>query len=360
MPPDFSDCLLNSKNGKAPHLFLAPVAGYSTRAFRSICAGMGSEMEFTELVSSEAVVRSSKKVLTANNAKSANPYYVIPEQTARLLRRGDAEKRFAVQLFGSNPDTLYKAVEIIAHADIVSMDLLDLNAGCPIPKVTKTGAGSALMREPGNLAACTAALVRASRDFLGGVPVSVKMRSGWDFSSINYLECAEAAISAGARMLTLHPRTKTQVYSGKADWSHLRRLVEFTQDMEGGGIPVCGSGDLFAPEDALRMHAETGCHAVMFARGAFGNPFIFRETRELITTGKWTPPDATERIATAFRELELLAADLGEKSACLEMRKTFCAYTKGLHGSARLREQIVHASTIEEYHNLTAETHEFL
>jgi nifR3 family TIM-barrel protein len=246
---------------------------------------------------------------------------------------------------------MYKAALLLAP---YRPEAVDINAGCPVPKVIKTGAGSALMRDPANLGHIVEAVVRASAESLGGVPVSVKMRSGWDFRSVNYAECARVAVEAGASMISLHPRTRAQGYGGESDWTHIADLVSRI------AVPVAGSGDLNAPEDAERMLRQTGCAAVMFARGALGNPFIFRLTREYLLTGTWPPPDYPERFAAAFRQLGLRAADIGEGAACREMRKTFCAYTKGicggtgLPGGARLRERLVHAKTIAEYREILA------
>ena len=225
-------------------------------------------------------------------------------------------------------------------------EAVDINCGCPVPKVIKTGAGSALMKDPSLLGRIVGAVARASREALGGIPVSVKMRSGWDSRSINYRDCARIAVEEGASMVTLHPRTKAQGYGGKSDWSHIAELASLLE------VPVTGSGDLYTPEDAERMLRETGCAAVMFARGAEGNPFIFPATRAYLTDGSWEPAAFKERIDVAFRHLTLLAADMGESAACREMRKQFCAYTKGVTGGAALREKAVHAESIEEYRKI--------
>ena len=208
------------------------------------------------------------------------------------------------------------------------------------------------MKKPALLGRLVGALVRASAEGLGDVPVTVKLRSGWDAESLNYAECAHAAFEEGASLVSLHPRTRTQAYAGKSDWGHIADLVSRLP------LPVAGSGDLFSPEDAERMLRETRCAAVMFARGAMGNPFIFAGTRSLLTTGQWTPPPPEERFAAAFRELRLLAADVGEDRACLKMRKRFCAYTKGypgepgLPGGAALRGRLVQAGTIADYREI--------
>jgi len=305
------------------NLFLAPVAGYTDRAFRSICSELGADFAFTELVSAEALYRNSAK-LPSNN----------------LVKRGENEKLYAVQLFGGESESIYKAACLLAP---LKPDAVDINAGCPVPKVVKNGAGSALMKNPDNLGRIVEAAVRASRECLGDIPVTIKIRSGWDSSSINYAECACIAVEAGASMVSLHPRTRAQNYGGKSDWTLIADLVTRLS------IPVTGSGDLYTPEDALEMLKETGCAAVMFARGAMGNPFIFSAARSLLETSAWEPEPLCARIDAAMRHLEMLAADIGERVACLEMRKQFCAYTKGIRGGAALREKAVRAETIDEY-----------
>ena len=309
------------------NLFLAPVSGYTDRAFRSICSEYGADFTFTELASSEALTRGGKVSLN-------------------IISRGENEKSYAIQLFGHDPDTMYRAALTLAP---FLPEAVDINSGCPVPKVVKTGAGSALMKEPALLGRIVGAVVRAANEALGGVPVTVKMRSGWDSQRINYRECARIAAEEGAAMVTLHPRTKAQGYEGKSDWSHIADLVTRLR------IPVTGSGDLYSPEDAERMLRETGCAAIMFARGAEGNPFIFPATRSLLATGAWESTSFGERITVALRHLELLCAYIGERAACREMRKAFCAYTKGPPGakgepgSAALRNRLVRAETVSDY-----------
>jgi nifR3 family TIM-barrel protein len=262
-----------------------------------------------------------------------------------LVSRSPNERHYAIQLFAGEPEAIYKAAALLAP---LKPDAVDINAGCPVPKVVKNGAGSALMKDPVRLGKVVEAAVRASRYALGDAPVTIKMRSGWDSGSINYAECARIAVEAGAAMVTLHPRTRSQNYGGTSDWSHIADLVS-RLPYQRYAVPVTGSGDLYSPEDAQRMLRETNCAAVMFARGAMGNPFIFSAARSLLETGAWEPVPFSDRIAAAMRHLELLAADIGERTACLEMRKQFCAYTKGLKGGAAIREQAVHAETIADY-----------
>jgi nifR3 family TIM-barrel protein len=303
------------------NLFLAPVAGYSDRAFRSICVEQGADFTCTEMVSSEALTRNGVR-------------------TELLLPRAENEARYAVQLFGAEPEVMYRAAVLLAPW---RPDAVDINCGCPVPKVVKTGAGSALMRSPDKLGRVVEAVVRASNEALGGVPVTVKLRSGWDAASLNYRECGRIAVESGAALVGLHPRTRTQGYAGHSDWSHIADLASRLP------VPVAGSGDLFSPEDAERMLRETRCAAVMFARGAMGNPFIFAAAKALLRGGSWQAPIPQERLETAFRQLGLLARDMGERPACREMRKQFCAYTKGINGGAALRNRLIHADTIKEY-----------
>jgi len=312
------------------NIFLAPVAGYSDRAFRSICIEEGANFTFTELVSSEALVRNKEK-------------------TEILLRRASNEKKYAIQLFGSDPDVMYKAVSLLIP---YAPEILDINAGCPVPKVVKTGAGSALMKTPDLLGRIVERVVCASKDFLGDIPVTIKIRSGWDEYSINYYECSRIAISAGVSMISLHARTRAQGYEGKSNWEHIKDLSGRIE------VPVTGSGDLFSPEDAKKMLKETNCAAIMFARGAIGNPFIFSATHSLLLNNFYAIPDISIRLQTGFRQLLLMAEDVGEKKACLEMRKHFCSYTRGMKMGAELRNKLVRAETIGDYQKLLSSNSE--
>ncbi len=305
------------------NIFLAPVAGYSDRSFRSICVEHGAAFTYTEMVSAEALVR--------NNLK-----------TEILMRRAENETAYAVQVFGGEPETVADGAKIILEK--TNCECIDINCGCPVPKIIKTGAGSALTRDPERLYSVAKALVQIA----GDIPVTVKIRSGWDENHITWKEAALAALDAGVSAITMHARTRAQGYEGKSDWSKIKELAA----LSAGKIPIFGSGDLFTPEDAERMLSETGCDGVMFARGAMGNPFIFDKTIQLLTTGKYDDIPVQKRIETGFRELLNLSNDIGEKSACLEMRKRFCAYSKGMNGGAAIREKIVKAQTISDYKEL--------
>jgi tRNA-dihydrouridine synthase B len=305
-------------------LFLAPVAGYTDRAFRSLCVEFGADLTYTEMVSVEALVRDSAKTLA-------------------LTEPAENEAEYAVQLFGAKPDSFARAAERIGDRRV---SLIDVNCGCPVPKVIKSGAGSALLKSP--------ELVREIASALSGatdVPVTVKIRSGWDSSRINYLETADAAISGGASAITLHARTREQGYAGTANWDHVKTLKDFLVG-RGSSVPVFGSGDLFRAADAVSMLARTGCDAVMFARGALGNPFIFRETEALLAGAAETAayrPSIEEVVEAARRHFELSLEYSGERLTCMEMKKHLCAYFKGFPHAAELRSRIVLARTRADY-----------
>ena len=305
------------------NLFLAPVAGYSDAAFRSVCIENGACFTYTEMVSAEALVRKNLK-------------------TEILMRRACNEKAYSVQIFGGEPEIMSEAANIVLEK--THCEVIDINCGCPVPKIIKTGAGSALTRDPDRLFKVAEAVVKAA----AGVPVTVKIRSGWESKQMTWREAAQAALDAGVSAITIHPRTRAQGYEGHSDWGIMKELVELVA----GRVPVFGSGDLFKPEDARAMLEETGADAVMFARGAMGNPFIFRDATDLLTKGSYEPVPPEERVKTGFAELERLVAETSEQHACLEMRKRFAAYSKGISGGAALRARIVHAATVADYKDI--------
>ena len=305
------------------NLFLAPVAGYSDAAFRSVCIENGACFTYTEMVSAEALVRKNLK-------------------TEILMRRACNEKAYSVQIFGGEPEIMSEAANIVLEK--THCEVIDINCGCPVPKIIKTGAGSALTRDPDRLFKVAEAVVKAAN----GVPVTVKIRSGWESKQMTWREAAQAALDAGVSAITIHPRTRAQGYEGHSDWGIMKELVELVA----GRVPVFGSGDLFKPEDAKAMLEETCADAVMFARGAMGNPFIFRDATDLLTKGSYEPVPPEERVKTGFAELERLVAETSEQHACLEMRKRFAAYSKGISGGAALRARIVHAATVADYKDI--------
>jgi tRNA-dihydrouridine synthase B len=302
------------------NLFLAPLAGFTDRAFRGIAVEWGADLTYTEMISCEALFRDNAKTLP-------------------MMERDPRETRFAIQVFTGTGEAAEKSVEKILSRN---PSLIDLNCGCPVPKIIKSGAGSALMKTPEKIAALVK-ILKEGHD----VPVTVKIRTGWDHNSLNYRETAEAAVDAGAAAITIHGRTRSQGYGGKADWQPLRELAEILP------VPVFGSGDLFTPEDARRMLEETGCAGVMFARGAIGNPFIFKQTKHLLETGmEMESIEMKEKLSTALTQYARSLSYLNEFRASKEIRKHLCAYTKGIPNSSSLRNDLVHAESREEMERL--------
>ena len=305
------------------NLLLAPLAGYTDAAFRSICLEHGASLCFTEMVSAEGLTRGSRK-------------------TVDLLRRSEGERLWGVQIFGSEPQTAAAAVRA---ANTLGVSLFDLNCGCSVPKVLKAGAGAALLQDPERIRRLVAAMTTETQ-----APVSVKLRSGWNQESLNYLETAGAAVAGGASLVSLHPRTRAQGFSGMADWEHIAALKAAL------AVPVLGSGDLFAPEDALRMLRQTGCDGVLFARGALGNPFVFENTRSLLSPALSAQPvTPAARLQTAMEHLRRAVLLRGEEAACREMRKHFCWYARGIPGAAELRRRAVTATRFREYEEFVKE-----
>ena len=302
------------------NVFLAPMAGYTDVAFRTIATREGADCTYTELISAEGILRNSKN-------------------TYPLLARSKEETYWGVQLFTSSPYAAAKAVEKILA--MTTPTLIDLNCGCPVPKVVHHGGGAALLKDPSLIYMIVKTMTEST-----SIPITVKLRSGWDAQSLNYLETADAAVLGGASLVCLHPRTRAQGYGGKSDWSHLAQLKSVLP------IPVFGSGDLFTPQDVVRMLETTRCDGVMIARGAVGNPFIFAQVKALLRGISPPPISPRKRLAVALEHLELAVSTWGEPIACREMRKHFCSYVKGIAGSAAFRNKIVHAETREEYHRL--------
>lgn len=292
----------------------APLAGISDKAFRLLAKEHGCQLIYTEMISDKALVY--------NN-----------DRTLRMLDLSGEEYPVAVQIFGSEPETMAQAAKIAVEHGAA---LVDINMGCPSPKIVKNGEGSALMRTP-ELAFRIVEKVAASVP----VPVTVKMRKGWDGSNVNAVEMAQGVVEAGARAITIHGRTRDQFYSGQADWNIIAQVVAAVQ------VPVIGNGDIFCPADAKRMLETTGCAGVMIGRGSFGNPWIFSRTIAFLQ-GKYLPePSIGERIATAMRHLEMVVRFKGEEIGVKEMRKHLAWYIKGAKGAARAREEINREEKLE-------------
>ena len=287
----------------------------------------------TEMVSAEALTRGSEK-------------------TEELMKRSSSEKVYSVQIFGGNPEVMEKAVTLVLEK--TDCNIIDINGGCPVPKILKSGAGSMLTKEPDRLYSIVKAVKDASLKYTaehperGNVPVTIKIRSGWDSNHITWKENADAALNAGADAITIHARTKAQGYAGKADWDIQRQLVEYINKK----IPVFGSGDANSPESTLEMFKQTNCDGIMFARGAMGDPFLFTRTIQYLTEGNYHQETVSDRIKAGFKELDINVQEKGEKVACMQMRKKFCAYSSGIRGSSQLRQRIVLANTINDYKSI--------
>lgn len=297
-------------------IVLAPMAGVTDYAFRSVCAQFGAAVTITEMVSSRALVYQDKK------SKS-------------LLRKNEGSLCGA-QIFGNDPEIMAQsAVLALQHC---GCDFIDINMGCPMPKIANNGDGSALMKDP----PLAGRIIRAVADAVS-VPVTVKTRLGWDKGSINVCELARVAEENGAAAIAVHGRTKTMLYSGNADWDAIKKVTLSVS------IPVIANGDIFSPEDALRCKTRSGASLFMLGRAAFGDPWIFAQIRAALN-GEEIPerPPLAERMDIALKQFNLACEDKGEHIACLEARKHFAWYLRGVSHSAFYKEQISRLSTAEE------------
>lgn len=288
-------------------LILAPMAGITDLSFRRIAKSFDVDLVTSEMVSSEGLVR--------NRAS-----------TKMLLQSHVEEKPLAIQLFGSDPKVVAEAARIVADE---GADIIDLNMGCPVPKVVRQGAGAALLRNPETVAM----LVNAVRQAVS-IPVTVKTRSGWSQSKINVSEVARVAEDAGADAITIHPRTAKQGFSGSADWPLIARVKQAVN------IPVIGNGDVTRPEDVGKMRKLTQCDGVMIGRGAMGNPWIFEQARQLTKGQPLYGPTQQERLDVVRRHLELYEESLHGRQSLSGVRSRLMWYSKRLHGSARLRASL--------------------
>lgn len=291
-------------------LVLAPMAGITDLPFRIICREMGAGLVYSEMVSAEALVRKQPR-------------------TTDMLVTDPGERPVAFQIFGCKPASMAGAAALLSEREI---DFIDINMGCPVPKVLRSGAGSALLRD-----LSLAREIMASVVGLAKKPVTVKIRLGWDSKSIIAVELARAAEEAGIAAVTVHARTKVQGFSGRADWGMIRTVKESVR------IPVIGNGDVRTAQDARRMQEETHCDGVMIGRAIEGNPWIFREAKQYLETGILPPsPTIEERVTVMLRHLHDVIAMLGEHVGVREMRKHLCWYTKGLPGGGVFRQKINH------------------
>jgi len=304
-------------------LALGPMAGVTDMAFRTICREQGAGLTITEMVSAKALCYQDKKS--------------IP-----LLQLGENEHPAAAQIFGSDPVCMQEAAAIAR--EVSGADIIDINMGCPVPKIANSGDGSGLMRTPDLAVKVAEAVIRGA-----GCPVTVKMRLGWDKGSINCVEFAKAMEQAGAAAVAVHGRTRTQMYAGTANWDWIREVKNAVR------IPVIANGDVFEAKDAVRILKYTGADMAMIGRGVFGNPWIFAQCKAALE-GREIPeiPPLAERCDTAVRQFEMAAANKGEKVACLEARKQYAWYLKGVSHAGYYKEQICKITTLEDVYRVTA------
>lgn len=301
---------------------LAPMAGISNSSYRKIIKEMGAGLIFAEMVSDKAIMFDNKKTLD-------------------LLKMDDYERPIAQQIFGSDVESFVSAAKRIE--ELMHPDIIDINMGCPVPKIAiRSQAGSALLKNPEKIGE----IVKKVKNAVS-VPVTVKIRSGWDEGSINCVEVAKIIEKSGASAITLHARTRSQGYSGKADWSLIKRVKESVS------IPVIGNGDVTTPELAKKMLDETGCDAVMIGRGVLGNPWLIKQTVEYLENGTYKK-DVTfqEKIEMLKRHYNLLLLDKKESLALLEIRSHALWYLKGLPNVSKIKVLICNAKTSEELFNI--------
>lgn len=288
------------------NVILAPMAGITTSPYRQINCQAGAALTYSEMISANGLIRDGKRTL-------------------ELLRRSPAERPFGVQLFGENAAVLAQAAAICSDYG----ELLDLNMGCPVKKVVRSGAGSALLKNPLQVDKVIGAIRKAS-----SLPLTIKFRSGWDKNNINFLEIGKIAEQAGADALILHPRTKCQGFSGHSNWQHIKQLKESV------AIPVIGSGDIYTATDAIAMLNETGCDGVMIGRGAYGNPWLLTNIIRLQRGEEGLEITPEQRLSIIKQHILLHQQSFGEHKTVTEMRKHLCWYSRGMSGAAAFRAQI--------------------
>ncbi|WP_223814563.1 tRNA dihydrouridine synthase DusB [Thermoanaerobacterium thermosaccharolyticum] len=301
------------------NVFLAPMAGVTDKPYRRICSEMGCGFAYTEMVSAKGL------------------YY--GSENTEFLTDIDDDENVALQIFGSDP---YIMGEIAKRLNASNAKTIDINMGCPTPKIVKNGDGSALMLKPELAESVIKAVVKNSSK-----PVTIKIRKGWDDAHVNAVEIAKMAENCGVKAVAVHGRTREQFYSGRADWDIIKKVKDNLK------IPVIGNGDVFSPDDAKRMIDETGCDAVMVGRGAEGNPWIFKRIHHYLSTGEILPePTVSEKIDMILKHLDMMIEYKGEQIGILEMRKHIAWYLKGIHGSSKIKQMVFTMSYYKEVKEL--------
>lgn len=309
---------LNFKNSMA--VISAPIAGLSDSPSRKLARLFGADMTVSELVSAEGIIRDGKK-------------------TMELVHFDDSERPIGIQIFGANPQSMAEAAKIMEE---LRPDFIDINFGCPARKVVGKNGGSSVLRNLKLLREIVENVVKSV-----SLPVTVKMRSGWDDKSLVFLEAGRIVEDCGAQAVTLHPRTRVQGFDGKADWSMIRNLKDTLK------IAVIGNGDIFTPKDASDMFAQTGCDAVMVGRAALGNPWIFQRIKEFRETGVVPPePSLPQRIKTAATHFDMTLEHYGYPRGIYIMRSRLACYLKGLPGATKIRAALIRMESPEEIKNL--------
>lgn len=301
------------------NVVLAPLAGITNLPFRLMCRRAGASLAYTEMISVNGLVREGAKTLA-------------------LLKSSPEDRPLGVQLFGDKPSDLAEAARMVEGYG----NLIDINMGCPVRKVVGTGAGSALLKDPLKIAA----IIRAVRATTS-LPLTIKIRSGWLCGDNVFLEIGRIAENEGCDAVTLHPRSRSLMFSGHADWKHLSEMKAALS------IPVLGSGDLFTAEDCLRMLADTGCDGIMVARGSLGNPWIFQQVEELSESGRCTPVSTAERADTIRRHLDLFIDEFDEVTAVREIKKHIGWYAKGFTGASEIRRSANYARSVDDIQAIT-------